>query len=125
MGRTDQVLTGGSLSYHQLTKTMKAVLTLLLLVCLVVQISSAEQEDISDAASNEPNPSLQREVREAAERCESGDKECARRLRKERRRKKKRKVVRSRKGKDTPKREKKFTRKSTRNKKGTKATKKK
>merc|ERR1711990_1367423 len=77
MGRTDQVLTGGSLSYHQLTKAMKAVLTLLL-VCLVVQISSAEQEDISDAASNEPNPSLQREVREAAK-CESGDKKCLRR----------------------------------------------
>merc|ERR1712217_920905 len=86
MGRTDQVLTGGSLSYHQLTKAMKAVLTLLLLVCLVVQISSAEQEDISDAASNEPNLSLQREVREAAKRCESGGKECAR-SRKERRRK--------------------------------------
>merc|ERR1712193_360118 len=81
MGRTDQVLTGGSLSYHQLTKAMKAVLTLLL-VCLVVQISSAEQEDISDAASNEPNLSLQREVREAAK-CESGDKKCARRSRKE------------------------------------------
>merc|ERR1712212_785551 len=123
MGRTDQVLTGGSLSYHQLTKAMKAVLTLLL-VCLVVQISSAEQEDISDAASNEPNLSLQREVREAAKRCESGGKECAR-SRKERRRKKKRKVVRSRKAKNTPKGEKKFTRKSTRNKKGTKATKKK
>merc|ERR1712055_1185668 len=124
MGRTDQVLTGGSLSYHQLTKAMKAVLALLLLVCLVVQISSAEQEDISDAASNEPNLSLQREVREAAKRCKSGGKECAR-SRKERRRKKKRKVVTSRKDKDTPKREKKFTRKSTRNKKGTKATKKK
>merc|ERR1712193_201422 len=99
MGRTDQVLTGGSLSYHQLTKAMKAVLTLLL-VCLVVQISSAEQEDTSDAASNEPNLSLQREVREAARGCESGGKECARRLRKERRRKKKRKVVRSRKDKN-------------------------
>merc|ERR1712200_100934 len=123
MGRTDQVLTGGSLSYHQLTKAMKAVLTLLL-VCLVVQISSAEQEDISDAASNEPNLSLQREVREAAK-CESGDKKCARRSKKERRRKKKRKVVRSRKDKNAPKREKKFTRKSTGNRKGTKGTKKK
>merc|ERR1712055_1246122 len=113
MGRTDQVLTGGSLSYHQLTKAMKAVLALLLLVCLVVQISSAEQEDISDAASNEPNLSLQREVRKAAK-CESGDKKCERRSKKERRRKKKRKVVRSRKDNNTPKREKKFTRKSTR-----------
>merc|ERR1712168_664428 len=98
--------TGGSLSYHQLTKAMKAVLTLLL-VCLVVQISSAEQEDISDAASNEPNLSLQREVREAAK-CESGDKKCARGSRKEEgKRKKKRKVVRSKKGRKIPKRDRK------------------
>merc|ERR1712212_220996 len=107
MGRTDQVLTGGSLSYHQLTKAMKAVLTLLL-VCLVVQISSAEQEDISDAASNEPNLSLQREVREAPKGCESGDRECARRSRKEeRKRKEKRKVVKSKKGRKIPKRDRK------------------
>merc|ERR1712212_140143 len=105
MGRTDQVLTGGSLSYHQLTKAMKAVLTLLLLVCLVVQISSAEQEDISDAASNEPNLSLQREVREAARGCANGDKKCAKKLRKERKRKKERKVVRSKKGRKIPKRD--------------------
>merc|ERR1712210_177146 len=124
MGRTDQVLTGGSLSYHQLTKAMKAVLTLLL-VCLLVQISSAEQEDISDAASNEPNLSLQREVREAAK-CESGDKKCAKRLRKERRRKKARKVVQSKKDNKKPKTnggKQKFTRKSNRKKKGTKGTK--
>merc|ERR1712110_1349533 len=94
---TDQVLTGGSLSYHQLTKAMKAILTLLL-VCLLVQISSAEQEDISDAASNEPNPSLQREVREADRGCANGDKKCKTKLRKERNlRKSQRKVVRSRK----------------------------
>merc|ERR1712179_17296 len=105
MGRTDQVLTGGSLSYHQLTTLMKAVLTLLLLVFLLVQISSAEQEDISDAASNEPNLSLQREVREAAKGCESGNKECERRSRKLRKRKKARKVVRSKKGKKPPRRE--------------------
>merc|ERR1712037_64688 len=104
MGRTDQVLTGGSLSHHQLTEAMKAVLTLLL-VFLLVQISSAEQEDISDAASNEPNLSLQREVREAAKGCESGNKECERRSRKLRKRKKARKVVRSKKGKKPPRRE--------------------
>merc|ERR1712001_729139 len=120
MGRTDQVLTGGSLSYHQLTTLMKAVLTLLLLVCLLVQISSAEQEDISDAASNEPNPSLQREVREAAK-CESGDKKCLRRSRKEQKRKKERKAVRSKKGSKTPNGvKKKFTRKVLGKKKGTK-----
>merc|ERR1712010_98723 len=123
MGRTDQVLTGGSLSYHQLTKAMKAVLTLLL-VCLVVQISSAEQEDISDAASNEPNPSLQRDVREAAK-CESGDKKCLRRSRKEQKRKKERKAVRSKKGSKTPNGvKKKFTRKVLGKKKGTKGKKK-
>merc|ERR1712033_104152 len=99
MGRTDQVLTGGSLSYHQLTKTMKAVLTLLL-VCLVVQISSTEQEDISDAASNEPNLSLQREVREAVRGCANGDKKCAKKLRKERNL---RKVGKPKKGKKAPK----------------------
>merc|ERR1712055_339055 len=106
MGRTDQVLTGGSLSYHQLTKAMKAVFTLLLLVCLVVQISSAEQEDISDAASKEPNLSLQREVGEAARGCANGDKKCARKLRKERKlRKNGRKVEKSKKAKKAPKRE--------------------
>jgi len=105
MGRTDQVLTGGSLSYHQLTKAMKAVLTLLLLVCLLVQISSAEQEDISDAASNEPNLSLQREVREAAKGCESGNKKCGRRSRKGRKRKKATKVEKPKKGKKPPKRQ--------------------
>merc|ERR1712210_114592 len=104
MGRTDQVLTGGSLSHHQLTEAMKAVLTLLL-VCLVVQISSAEQEDISDAASNEPNLSLQREVREAAKGCESGNKKCGGRSRKGRKRKKATKVEKPKKGKKPPKRQ--------------------
>merc|ERR1711910_261402 len=131
MGRTDQVLvlTGGSLSYHQLTKAMKAVLTLLL-VCLVVQISSTEQEDISDAASNEPNLSLQREVREAVRGCANGDKKCAKKLRKEKRRKKERKVVRSKKGRKAPNRngngrKKKFTKKENGKKKRTKSTKRK
>merc|ERR1712212_414734 len=126
MGRTDQVLTGGSLSYHQLTKAMKAVLTLLLLVCLLVQISSAEQEDISDAASNEPNLSLQREVREADRGCASGDKECTRRSRKEeRKRKRARKVVKSRKDQKKPKRDRNGGKKLNKKKKGAKGTKKK
>merc|ERR1712088_183564 len=65
MGRTDQVLTGGSLSYNPLTTTMKAVLALLLVG--LVQISFAEQEDIAaDGASSNTNLLLQREVREAA-----------------------------------------------------------
>jgi len=113
-----------------LTKAMKAVLTLLLLVCLVVQISSAEQEDISDAASNEPNLSLQREVREAVRGCANGDKKCAKKLRKEKRRKKERKVVRSKKGRKAPNRngngrKKKFTKKENGKKKRTKSTKRK
>merc|ERR1712212_1386291 len=120
MGRTDQVLTGGSLSYHQLTKAMKAVLTLLL-VCLVVQISSAEQEDISDAASNEPNPSLQREVREAGRGCANGDKKCAKKLRKEKNlRKSQRKVEKSKKGKKPPRREGNGNKKLTRKREGKK-----
>merc|ERR1712203_682588 len=78
MGRTDQVLTGGSLSFNPLTTTMKAVLALLL-VCLV-QITFAEQEDIAaDGASSDTNLLLQRDVREAAKgnkkkRCEKEDK---------------------------------------------------
>merc|ERR1712008_319737 len=76
MGRTDQVLTGGSLTWDPLTTTMKAVLAFLI-VCLV-QISLAEQEDIADGASSDANLSLQREVREAARGCEKGDKKCIR-----------------------------------------------
>merc|ERR1711974_401748 len=76
MGRTDQVLTGGFLSYNPLSTTMKAVLALLL-VCLV-QISFAEQEDIAaDGASSDTNLLLQREVREAAKGNKGGcDKKC-------------------------------------------------
>merc|ERR1712088_754062 len=81
MGRIHQVLTGGSLSYHLLTTTMKAVFALLL-VCLV-QISSAEEQE---NIASEGNLLLQREVREAArgnneERC---DKKCRKKLRQQR-----------------------------------------
>merc|ERR1711951_338650 len=78
MGRTDQVLTGGSLSIDH---NMKAVLALLL-VCLV-QISFAEQEDIAaDSVSSVANLLLQREVREAAKGNKKGcDKECRKKQR--------------------------------------------
>merc|ERR1711974_268714 len=79
MGRTDQVLTGGFLSYNPLSTTMKAVLALLL-VCLV-QISFAEEEDIAaEGASSDTNLLLQREVREVAKGnkggCDMEDKKC-------------------------------------------------
>merc|ERR1711951_172610 len=96
MGRTDQVLTGGSLSIDH---NMKAVLALLL-VCLV-QISFAEQEDIAaDSVSSVANLLLQREVREAAK-CEKGDKKCKRqqRQKKKRQRKNLRKQKKDRKNK--------------------------
>merc|ERR1712088_578564 len=88
MGRTHQVLTGGSLSYHLLTTTMKAVFVLLL-VCLV-QISSAEEQE---NIASEGNLLLQREVREAArgnneERC---DKKCRKKLRQQKKKKDKEK----------------------------------
>merc|ERR1711951_272546 len=93
MGRTDQVLTGGSLSIDH---NMKAVLALLL-VCLV-QISFAEQEDIAaDSVSSVANLLLQREVREAAK-CEKGDKKCKREQRQKKR--KERKNLRKEKKKD-------------------------
>merc|ERR1712105_376060 len=78
MGRTHQVLTGGSLSYHLLTTTMKAVLALLL-VCLV-QISSAEEQE---NIASEGNLLLQREVREAAggQKNQGCDKKCRKALR--------------------------------------------
>merc|ERR1712192_255984 len=88
MGRTDQVLTGGFLSFHPFTTTMKAVLALLI-VCLI-QISFAEQENVADGASSVANLMLQREVREAAKGgCEPGDKKCKRQLRKEERKERK------------------------------------
>merc|ERR1712088_461606 len=87
MGRIHQVLTGGSLSYHLLTTTMKAVFVLLL-VCLV-QISSAEEQE---NIASEGNLLLQREVREAArgnneERC---DKKCRKKLRQQKKKDRKR-----------------------------------
>merc|ERR1711990_1058742 len=101
MGRTDQVLTGGCLSYNPLTTTMKAVLALLL-VCLV-QISFAEQEDIAaDGAPSDTNLLLQRDVREAAKGnkgrgCDKEDKKCKNKQRQ--RKKKTRKRLRKRKKK--------------------------
>merc|ERR1712181_43856 len=89
MGRTDQVLTGGFLSFHPFTTTMKAVLALLI-VCLI-QISFAEQENVADDASSVANLLLQREVREAGKGgCEPGDKKCRRkRLRQQKKKSKK------------------------------------
>merc|ERR1711964_767937 len=97
MGRTDQVLTGGSLSYNPLTTTMKAVLALLL-VCLV-QISFAEQEDIAaDGASSDTNLLLHRDVREAAkgskgnkkQGCDKEEKKCKKQQRQRKRNNRKR-----------------------------------
>merc|ERR1711970_1216491 len=87
MGRTDQVLTGGFLSFHPLRTTMKAVLALLI-VCLI-QISLAEQENVADDASSVANLLLQREVREAARGCEPGDKKCRKQLRQDKRKERK------------------------------------
>merc|ERR1712192_230378 len=88
MGRTDQVFTGDSFSFHPFTTTMKAVLALLL-VCLV-QISFAEQENVADDASSVANLLLQREVRDAGKGgCEPGDKKCKRQLRKDERKERK------------------------------------
>merc|ERR1711951_240009 len=116
MGRTDQVLTGGSLSYDQLTTTMKAVLALLL-VCLV-QISFAEQEDIAaDSVSSVANLLLQREVREASKGCKKGDRKCERQAKRQEK-KKNRKRLRKEKDrkKDKPRNAKKT--KTKRGKKG-------
>merc|ERR1711936_145208 len=64
MGRTNQVLTGGSIySTSPQTTAMKIVLALLVL-CLF-QFSLAEQEDIDNA---ETNLVLERDVREAGKR---------------------------------------------------------
>jgi len=118
MGRTDQVLTGGSLSYNPLTTTMKAVLAFLI-VCLV-QISLAEQEDIADGASSDANLSLQREVREAARGCEKGDKKCIRQEKRQEK-KKNRKNLRKEKKKNMKDRPKKVNKPRTKkSKKGAK-----
>merc|ERR1712088_1108936 len=131
MGRIHQVLTGGSLSYHLLTTTMKAVFALLL-VCLV-QISSAEEQE---NIASEGNLLLQREVREAArgnneERC---DKKCRRKLRQQKKkdrkrtRKLKKKPKKGKKGKNKTKKagkaeERKIKERMSKKKKGTKKSK--
>merc|ERR1711962_628940 len=81
MGRTNQVLTGGSIfSTSPQTTAMKIVLALLVL-CLV-QFSLAEQEDVDNV---ETNLVLERDAREAGKKCEKGDR---RKRRAERARKK-------------------------------------
>merc|ERR1712240_541040 len=68
MGRTNQVLTGGSIfSTSPQTTTMKIVLALLVL-CLV-QFSLAEVEDVDNA---ETNLVLERDIREAGKNCQKG-----------------------------------------------------
>merc|ERR1712212_1094449 len=122
MGRTDQVLTGGSLSLDLLTTTMKAVLALLL-VCLV-QISFAEQEDIAaDGAPSDTNLLLQREVREAAkgkgnekQGCDKEGKKCKRKQKQMK--KKNRKRLRKQQNKEKKNRKKNQTRKAKKSKKG-------
>jgi len=87
MGRTNQVLTGGSIfSTSPQTTTMKIVLALLVL-CLF-QFSLAEQEDIDNA---ETNLVLERDVREAGRKGCTAGKNCkkgGKKSRKERKRKK-------------------------------------
>merc|ERR1712147_42591 len=83
MGRTNQVLTGGSISSKSpQTTTMKIVLALLVL-CLF-QFSLAEQEDVDNA---ETNLVLERDTREAVEKCPNGDRKCKRKLKKRKSRK--------------------------------------
>merc|ERR1711909_11542 len=101
MGRTDQVLTGGSPSKIYQRTTMKAVFALLL-VCLI-QISFAEEQE---SINSEGNLLLQREARDAAKSgCKKGKegKDCRKRLRK-----------RSRKGKQNRKTSKSKTRRRDR-----------
>merc|ERR1712190_273871 len=85
MGRTNQVLTGGSIySTRPQTSTMKIVLALLVL-CLV-QFSLAELEDIDNA---ETNLVLERDIREAGKNCPKGKegKRCRSRQKKRKSRK--------------------------------------
>merc|ERR1711953_1189990 len=68
MGRTNQVLTGGSIfSTSPQTTAMKIVLALLVL-CLF-QFSLAELEDVDNA---ETNLVLERDIREAGKNCPKG-----------------------------------------------------
>merc|ERR1711928_112437 len=83
MGRTNQVLTGGSIfSTSPQTTAMKIVLALLVL-CLF-QFSLAEQEDVDNV---ETNLVLERDVREAGKKCDNGDRKCKRKQRKRKSRK--------------------------------------
>merc|ERR1712156_571921 len=77
MGRTNQVLTGGSIfSTSPQTTAMKIVLALLVL-CLF-QFSLAELEDVDNA---ETNLVLERDIREAGKNCPKGTegKKCRKR----------------------------------------------
>merc|ERR1711899_525051 len=83
MGRTNQVLTGGSIfSTSPQTTTMKIVLALLVL-CLF-QFSLAEQGDVDNV---ETNLVLERDAREAGKKCDNGDRKCKRRQKKKKSRK--------------------------------------
>merc|ERR1739845_145860 len=85
MGRTNQVLTGGSIySTRPQTTIMKIVLALLVL-CLF-QFSLAEREDIDNA---ETNLVLERDAREAGKKCQNGQegKQCRKRQKKRKSRK--------------------------------------
>merc|ERR1711899_657063 len=83
MGRTNQVLTGGSIfSTSPQTTAMKIVLALLVL-CLF-QFSLAEQEDVDNV---ETNLVLERDAREAGKKCDNGDRKCKRRQKKKKSRK--------------------------------------
>merc|ERR1712165_460552 len=85
MGRTNQVLTGGSIfSTSPQTTAMKIVLALLVL-CLV-QFSLAELEDVDNA---ETNLVLERDIREAGKNCPQGKegKQCRKRQKKRKSRK--------------------------------------
>merc|ERR1711899_419777 len=83
MGRTNQVLTGGSIfSTSPQTTAMKIVLALLVL-CLF-QFSLAEQGDVDNV---ETNLVLERDAREAGKKCDNGDRKCKRRQKKKKSRK--------------------------------------
>merc|ERR1711994_64751 len=85
MGRTNQVLTGGSIfSTSPQTTTMKIVFALLVL-CLF-QFSLAELEDVDNA---ETNLVLERDIREAGKNCPQGKegKQCRKRQKKRKSRK--------------------------------------
>merc|ERR1711936_1210670 len=95
MGRTNQVLTGGSIfSTSPQTPAMKIVLALLVL-CLV-QFSLAEQEDVDNV---ETNLVLERDAREAGKKCDNGDRKCKRRQKKKKSRRTRKKGGKKKSGK--------------------------